>query len=212
MYDAHRESEPVGVLERHHRRHRLDLGLLRLLGRRDGLGQRIQPAGFVVTEDVQNPRDPLGQVFHCSPIHGLPLLEPGVDLVVGDVPLVRHGIRVDGPAGSVSDRVVRHSSPDCSGGTRLRDYAVRDYRHELMVTDKAAVSTVETSLSAIAAPYDWLGLGEPAVVRKDPSCLKRYTERRETRFEHAREIQQAYGLRSFSAVEGELSADRARTG
>ncbi len=34
----------------------------------------------------------------------------------------------------------------------------------------------------------------------DPTCVKRYTERRETRFEHAREIQ------SFADVEPELTA------
>lgn len=40
----------------------------------------------------------------------------------------------------------------------------------------------------------------------EPSCVKQYTERRETRFEHAREIQQEYGLSSFAAVETELAA------
>lgn len=39
----------------------------------------------------------------------------------------------------------------------------------------------------------------------DPSCVKRYTDRRETRFEHAREIQQEYGLIAFSEVESELT-------
>jgi uncharacterized protein DUF4158 len=41
---------------------------------------------------------------------------------------------------------------------------------------------------------------------EDPSCVKQYTERRETRFEHAREIQQEYGLSSFAAVQAELAA------
>ena len=40
----------------------------------------------------------------------------------------------------------------------------------------------------------------------DPSGVKRYTDRRETRFEHAREIQQVYGLTPFAEVEAELSA------
>ncbi|MCH6470205.1 Tn3 family transposase [Sinomonas terrae] len=40
----------------------------------------------------------------------------------------------------------------------------------------------------------------------DPWCVKRYLDRRETRFEHSREIQQAYGLKSFGEVESELSA------
>lgn len=34
----------------------------------------------------------------------------------------------------------------------------------------------------------------------DPSCVKSYTDRRETRFEHAREIQPEYGLIAFSEV------------
>ena len=41
---------------------------------------------------------------------------------------------------------------------------------------------------------------------KDPSCVKRYTERRPTRFEHQEEIRRAYGLRDFAAAEAELAA------
>ncbi|MEV3960886.1 DUF4158 domain-containing protein [Nocardia sp. NPDC050193] len=40
----------------------------------------------------------------------------------------------------------------------------------------------------------------------DPACVKGYIERRETRFEHAREIQQEYGLSSFADVEAQLRA------
>lgn len=40
----------------------------------------------------------------------------------------------------------------------------------------------------------------------DPSCVKSYTDRRMTRFEHASEIQQEYGLLSFADVEAELAA------
>ena len=40
---------------------------------------------------------------------------------------------------------------------------------------------------------------------EDPSCLPEYLERRMTRFEHQAEIQQKYGLRSFSEVEVELA-------
>ncbi|MEZ2390695.1 Tn3 family transposase [bacterium RCC_150] len=40
----------------------------------------------------------------------------------------------------------------------------------------------------------------------DPLSVKRYMDRRETRFEHAREIQRAYGMTSFSEVETELAA------
>lgn len=40
----------------------------------------------------------------------------------------------------------------------------------------------------------------------DPSCVKQYTERRTTRFEHAEEIKTDRGLRDFTAVEAELEA------
>lgn len=40
----------------------------------------------------------------------------------------------------------------------------------------------------------------------DSSCVKRYTERRNTRFEHQDEICQAYGLREFADVEAEFTA------
>ncbi len=39
----------------------------------------------------------------------------------------------------------------------------------------------------------------------DPSCVKRYTERRTTRFEHAEEIEAAYGLREFAEVDKDLA-------
>lgn len=39
----------------------------------------------------------------------------------------------------------------------------------------------------------------------DPSCVKRYVDRRMTRFEHADEIQREYGLAAFAAVEAELA-------
>jgi hypothetical protein len=38
----------------------------------------------------------------------------------------------------------------------------------------------------------------------DPSCVKRYTERRTTRFEHAEEIKAVLGLRDFADAEQEL--------
>ncbi len=40
----------------------------------------------------------------------------------------------------------------------------------------------------------------------DPSCVKRYTERRTTRFEHAEEIKAVLGLRDFADSEQELIA------
>lgn len=50
----------------------------------------------------------------------------------------------------------------------VRDYAVRDYRRHMLAEAKLAVSTVETSLSAIASFFDWQGLGRPAVTRTVP--------------------------------------------
>jgi TnpA family transposase len=38
----------------------------------------------------------------------------------------------------------------------------------------------------------------------DPGCVRRYTERRTTRFEHADEIRAAYGLREFDQADKEL--------
>ena len=38
----------------------------------------------------------------------------------------------------------------------------------------------------------------------DPSCVKRYTERDKTRFDHAWEIQRACGLKDFTGAEEEL--------
>jgi TnpA family transposase len=40
----------------------------------------------------------------------------------------------------------------------------------------------------------------------DPSCVKRYTERRTTRFEHAEEIKAVLGLRDFAEAEHEFMA------
>jgi hypothetical protein len=41
---------------------------------------------------------------------------------------------------------------------------------------------------------------------EDTSCVKRYTERDKTRFDHAWEIQRVYKLKDFAEVEGELRA------
>ncbi len=40
----------------------------------------------------------------------------------------------------------------------------------------------------------------------DPSCVKQYTERRMTRFEHQTEIQQEYGISPFAEVKADLVA------
>lgn len=50
----------------------------------------------------------------------------------------------------------------------VRDYAVRDYRRQLLTVDKAAIATIEVALSAIGSFYDWLGLGKPNVKRTRP--------------------------------------------
>ena len=39
----------------------------------------------------------------------------------------------------------------------------------------------------------------------DPSCVKRYAERRTTPFEHRDEIKAAYGLREFTEAEDEFA-------
>lgn len=49
-----------------------------------------------------------------------------------------------------------------------RDYAVRDYRRDLLTVDKRAVATVELAMSALGSFYEWLGLGKPAVKRTSP--------------------------------------------
>lgn len=48
----------------------------------------------------------------------------------------------------------------------VRDWAVRDYRHDLMTVDKRATNTVELAMSAVGSFYDYLGLGRPAVKRQ----------------------------------------------
>src|SRR5260370_16502976 len=40
----------------------------------------------------------------------------------------------------------------------------------------------------------------------DPSCVKQYTERRMTRFEHQTEIQQEYGISPFAEVKAAFRA------
>jgi len=42
----------------------------------------------------------------------------------------------------------------------------------------------------------------------DPSCVKRYTERRKTRFDHQWEIRRVCELKEFAAVEAELRGGR----
>jgi site-specific recombinase XerC len=46
-----------------------------------------------------------------------------------------------------------------------RNYAVRDFRRQLLAVDKLAVATVELTISAIGSFYDWRGLGKPDVKR-----------------------------------------------
>jgi integrase/recombinase XerC len=49
-----------------------------------------------------------------------------------------------------------------------RDYAVRDYRRDLLTVDKRAIATVELAMSALGSFYEWLGLGKPDVKRTSP--------------------------------------------
>lgn len=49
-----------------------------------------------------------------------------------------------------------------------RNYAVRDYRRQLLTVEKLATATVELHVSAIASFYEWLGLGKPDVKRTPP--------------------------------------------
>lgn len=58
----------------------------------------------------------------------------------------------------------------------VRDYAVRDFRRDLLTAQKAAVSTVETYMASIRSFYEWMGLGKPNVSRMptrkpDPKAL-----------------------------------------
>lgn len=50
----------------------------------------------------------------------------------------------------------------------VRNYAVRDYRRELLTVRKVSVATVELHLAALGSLYTWLGLGKPDVPRQTP--------------------------------------------
>jgi hypothetical protein len=56
----------------------------------------------------------------------------------------------------------------------------------------------------LAVPDDVTGYLAGQLEISDPGCVRRYTPRRTTRFEHADEIKAAYGLREFEAVEKDL--------
>ena len=116
LYEAQRESKPVRVLERHHRRNRFDLVLPGLVAWGDGLGQRIEPAGVLVGENVSNSGDAIREVLGRSPIHGFPLLGPGVDLFVGELPLVRHGISLNSQTSQCAVRRQSETAGTASGG------------------------------------------------------------------------------------------------
>ena len=47
----------------------------------------------------------------------------------------------------------------------LRDYAVRDFRRDLMTVRKLSQATVETYMSALTAFYEYVGIGKPSVKR-----------------------------------------------
>ena len=124
--DAQRESEPVHVLERHHRRHRIDL-LTGLLRRGDGLGQRVQPAGIVVGEDVPNSGDFARRGTPLRPDPRLPISRPGVDLVVGDVPQGTPGNWVQRVRAECDAAGSEFSRDDCEELKRAADPVVSSY-------------------------------------------------------------------------------------
>lgn len=49
----------------------------------------------------------------------------------------------------------------------VRDYAARDYRRKMLVTDKKAPRSVAQAMSAIGSFYEWLELGKPQGVKVD---------------------------------------------
>lgn len=49
-----------------------------------------------------------------------------------------------------------------------RDYAVRDYRRELLTVRKWSTASVELAMSAIGSLYGFLGMGKPNVKRTNP--------------------------------------------
>lgn len=57
----------------------------------------------------------------------------------------------------------------------------------------------------LGVPTEVIGYLAEQLGIADPSCVKRYTERRSTRFEHAEEIKAAYGLREFAEVDKDLA-------
>jgi hypothetical protein len=72
-----------------------------------------------------------------------------------------------------------------------------------LVTVRWTGAFLEDPLDVPAVVLDFVA-GQLGVA--DPSCVKRYTERTKTRFEHQWEIRRVYGLKEFAATEGELRA------
>ena len=111
-HDAQRQSKPVGVLESHHRRDGLNLLLAGVLRGGDGLGELVHPAASIRGTDVLAPWDPLSEVRRGGPIHGFPLLEPGIDLVVGELPVVGHLLRLDREQASLVAHSLSRAEPE----------------------------------------------------------------------------------------------------
>lgn len=53
--------------------------------------------------------------------------------------------------------------PEVWTDENVRDYAVRDYRRELLTTRKMAPSSVAAHLSAVGSLFIWYGIGKPRV-------------------------------------------------
>lgn len=71
--NAQRESEPVCLLEPHHRGNRFDFVFPGLLGPGDSLAQRVQPLGIVISESIPTFGELLSRVVRGCPIHDIPL-------------------------------------------------------------------------------------------------------------------------------------------
>ncbi|MFB4273597.1 Tn3 family transposase [Nonomuraea sp. GTA35] len=72
-----------------------------------------------------------------------------------------------------------------------------------LVTVRWAGTFLEDPLDVPASVVDFVA---EQLAIADPSCVKRYTERTKTRFDHQWEIRRVYGLKEFGTVEAELRA------
>lgn len=80
----------------------------------------------------------------------------------------------------IVDELAPADLADVIADPHVRDYVVRDYRRHLLTGPKLAPKSVDAALTAIAAWYEWLGLGRPDVAltapRTDQSAPRALTE------------------------------------